>query len=340
VNSLPCVSVLMPVRDAAPWLDEAVASVLDQGFEDFELIAVDDQSSDGSGAKLEAWSRQDRRVRVLRTSVKTGQGIVAALELARGAACGSILLRMDADDLAPPDRFGAQVELLRNAPEVVACGTPVERIPADAVTDRGHAYQEWLNSLTTPAAIHRDLLVECPIAHPTLAVRASAMESVAGYREGPFPEDYDLLLRLVENGGTLGHAPTSPLKWRDHPACLHRTDPRYSLDAFRRLKVKHLLAGPLAGRNPVVMWGAGPTGKAFARLLMQAGRPVATFVDLDPRKIGQTIHGASVVEPHGLGPPGGRLALGAVAGVGPRAEVRKALNALKWAELRDFWVIA
>jgi glycosyltransferase involved in cell wall biosynthesis len=337
--SSPQASVLLPFKDAHPWLDDAIASIRGQTFEDFDVIAVDDGSSDGSRARVERWSAEDPRVRVFETA-KGDRGIVSALELGRAQARSEFLLRMDADDIAPPGRFGAQVQLLRTRPEIVACGTPVRRFPADTLTGGGRAYEAWLNGLTTPDLLHRARFVECPIAHPTLAIRRDALSAAGGYRSGAFPEDYDLILRLVAAGGALGHAQCAPLLWRARPDSLQRTDPRYSLDAFRALKVKHLLSGPLRDDRPIVIIGSGPTGKAFAKLLIGAGRPIEAFVDLDPRKIGQTMYGAPVIAHGALGPPVGRVALSAVSGGPARSAVKRALEALNWAELTDFWAVA
>ena len=149
---------------------------------------------------------------------------------------------------------------------------------------------------------------------------------MGGYRDGPFPEDYDLVLRLLGAGARFAQAKCAPLQWRDRPGRLQRSDSRYSIEAFRRTKTRYLLQGPLAEARPVVMWGAGPTGKAFSRLFAEAGHALAAFIDVDPRKVGQEIHGAPVLDPAELGEPRGRIALGAVAGEGPRSEVRHALE--------------
>lgn len=335
----PKASVLLPFKNALAWLDEAIASIQAQTFQDFEVIAVDDGSIDGSHLRVERWCSEDRRVRMFETDPGS-RGIVSALELGRAQVKSDFILRMDADDIAPPGRFDAQMAFLKTHTEIVACGTPVRRFPTDTLTPGGRAYEEWLNGLTTPDLLHRARFVECPIAHPTLAVRTAALNAAGGYRAGAFPEDYDLILRLVAEGGVLGHTPCSPLQWRSRPDSLQRTDPRYSLDAFRSLKVKHLLSGPLRDGRPIVIIGSGPTGKAFAKLLIGAGRPIEAFVDLDPRKIGQTMYGAPVIAHDSLGSPAGRVALSAVSGGTARSAVGRALEGLNWVELTDFWAVA
>lgn len=336
------VSVLMPVRDAEPWLDEAVRSLADQTFTEFEVIAVDDGSADGSPAVLTEWAARDPRIRVVAAGVSGGPGdLVRALELGRAQARGRLIARMDADDVAPPERIQAQVELLDQYPDVVLCGTPVRTEPEAGQTEGARQYESWLNALRTPEDIERDLLVECPVAHPTFCVRAEALDHVGGYRSVDGPEDYDLLLRLARAGGRFAQADCSAHRWRDHPDRLQRTDARYRLEAFQNLKVEHLIKTDLADpARPVIVWGSGPTGKAFARKLAGVDRPPAAFVDLDPRKIGQRIHGAPVLAPEDVGPPAGRFALAAVAGPVPRAQIRADLTSRGWAEIRDFRVVA
>jgi len=333
--------VLLPVRNAQEWLDECLRSLAAQTFADFEVLAVDDGSTDGSRQVLDRWAAQDARIRVLSPAPAGEAGdLVRALEHGRADARGELLARMDADDVASVDRFAAQVALLDAQPSIVLCGTAVRAAPRGSMTDGSRRYERWLNGLTTPAAIDADLFVECPIAHPTFLLRARALADLGGYRAGPFPEDYDLILRLWRTGGRFGQAECGPLVWRDHPARLQRQDPRYALDAFQSLKVDHLLATHLQNGRSTVIWGAGPTGKAFARLLADRGHPTEAFVDLDPRKIGQTIHGAQVLAPEQVGEPGGRFCLGAVAQPGARTQIRGALTAENWVETVDFRVVA
>jgi GT2 family glycosyltransferase len=344
----------MPCRDAEPWLDAAIKSLVAQTEPRFEALVLDDGSSDGTLARLGAWAERDARVRLLDPE---GEGIVAALTRLARDARAPVLARMDADDVAHPARLSKQLAWLRDRPELAACGTWIRYVPRPEPGSGYARYERWLNASSDPVEIRRELLVECPIAHPTLAVRRTALEAVGGYRETGGPEDYDLVLRLDRAGYDLGNVPEVLLDWRLHGARLSERSARYSADAFRRLKIEHLRAGALPAGRPLVIWGAGKVGKAFARAWLadgigqtagKTGRsagpiPVAAFVDLDPRKIGQRIHGAPVVAPGDLfGAVGGRrpFVLAAVGSPGARADIRDALQALGMVEIEDFRAVA
>ena len=332
---MPSASVLLPCRDAAATLPEAIASLDAQTFGDFEVVAVDDGSRDETGALLDEWARRNPRVRTLHTP---RQGIVAALETARGAATGRTLARMDADDVARPERLERQVALLEEQPELAACGTLIRYFPRRLVRDGARRYERWINGLVTPEDIERELFVECPIPHPTLMIRAGALAEVGGYRAIDWPEDYDLVLRLWSAGAKVAKVNAVLLDWREAPERLSRVDPRYGEDAFRRCKV-HYLGRRIAGRD-VVVWGAGPVGKAFARALQDAGHAVTAFVDLDPRKIGQEIHGAPVIAPRAINDHRGAFTVAAVGSDGAREEIRTALREAGWREPEEWSAVA
>lgn len=334
---MPRVTVVLPCRDAAARLPEAIASLEAQTFRDFEVIAVDDGSEDETFALLYAWARRDGRVRVLRSPVR---GVVGALAAGVAAAHGELVARMDADDVADPTRLERQVALLDARPGIAACGTGVRYFPEDLVRDGARRYERWLNALVEPEQIERDLFVECPIAHPTLVVRRSALLGVGGYRDLGWPEDYDLVLRLWAAGYRMANVPDVLLHWREGADRASRTDPRYSPDAFRRCKVGFLRRTLLPGRAGAVVWGAGPVGKAFARELLAQHVPLLAFVDLDPRKIGQTIHGAPVVAPSGLDRFPGAFTLAAVGQPGARDDIRGELDRMGYVELRDYCAVA
>ena len=247
---------------------------------------------------------------------------------------------MDADDIALPARLARQREVAERDPTLVLCGCSIRYIPRSGLGGGALRYERWLNGLVEPADLVRDLFVECPLAHPTFFMRAEAVANVGGYRDHGWPEDYDLLLRLWRAGGRLGTVPEVLLEWRDRPNRLSRTHRSYDADAFRRCKAHHLTRSLLKGRDGVVVWGAGPVGKAFSRRLTDEGVRVRAFVDLNPRKLGQQIHGAPVIPPLQVTAYRGAFCVAAVGQFGARARIRALLIQLGWKEGKNFVAVA
>lgn len=336
-TTAPPVSVLLPVRDGEGMVEAAIRSLLSQSFPDFELLVVDDGSEDRTWEVIRELAMEDARIRPIRQGPL---GIVPALEQARRTARGRYLARMDADDIALAERLKAQVDLMQRDSRIVLAGTQVAYFPREAVRVGALRYEGWINGLTDHASMVRDIFVECPIAHPTFLMRADAVGMVGGYRDRGWPEDYDLLLRLWEAGGRFGKVPTVLLKWRESPGRISRNHGVYTQEAFRRCKVHHLLRTHLSGGRGVVVWGAGPVGKAFARELQLQGGTLTAFVDLDPRKIGQDIHGVPVIPPDRANEFRSAFSVAAVGKGRARGEIRRTLTGLGWGELDDFVAVA
>lgn len=286
---------------------------------------------------MRAWALRDDRVHVL---AQDAQGIVPALQRAIDASSGEILVRMDADDVAYSTRIAKQVQLLDEFPDVGACGTLVRYFPRGSVAGGAQRYESWINGLVEHDDIARDIFVECPIAHPTMAVRRSVLEQVGGYQDNGWPEDYDLVFRLWTHGIAFAKVPEVLLRWRERVDRTSRTDPRYDEAAFRRIKVHYLKNTLLNGHKGVLVWGAGPVGKAFAQELKAQEVPVRAFVDLDPRKVGQVIHDAPVVAPDDVTEYRDAFAVAAVGLPNARDEIRAMLNEHGWTEGRDYVAVA
>jgi hypothetical protein len=210
------------------------------------------------------------------------------------------------------------------------------------VGEGSRIYEEWLNALTTPEAVARERFVESPVAHPSAVLRRELLERLGGYREAGWPEDYDLWLRLLESGVRIAKVESLLHFWREHGDRLTRRDPRYGVDGFLRCKAHYLLRGPFAGGAPVVVWGAGQTGRRLARYLLSGGAHIAAFVDIDPAKVGRSRHGRPVVAADGLPQLLDRdtVVLAAVASRGARALIRSRLNGLGLVEGEGYWCVA
>lgn len=340
----PRLSVLLPCRDTQATLPEAIGSLRAQTFGDFEVIAIDDGSTDGTGAALAAWAEGDPRVSVIDSPAGARQGIVPALDRAATVARAPLLARMDADDIAHPRRFEAQITHLDAHPGLAGCGTHVELFSRGGIRSGYRRYEGWINAIETPVDVSRAALIECPIAHPTLVLKASVFRALGGYRDMGWAEDHDLILRVLAAGAALANVPGEPLlRWRIRENRLSLTSPAYTADAFRRCRVHFLREVFLPPVREVVIWGAGRVGKPLARELIRQGNPVAAFVDLDARKIGQEIHDAPVLSfeefaararttPRDRRP----YVLAAVGTPGARHAIRRALAGYDFEEIRDF----
>jgi glycosyltransferase involved in cell wall biosynthesis len=314
---IPRVSVLLPIRDAVETLEETLLSLRTQTLREHEVVAVDDGSTDGSLHLLRAFAREDSRIRVVASEAR---GLVSALNTGLRAIRAPLVARMDADDVARPERLERQALRLDQdaAVDVLGC-----RVAVDGTTNAGmRAYVEWSNALLDHDAIVDDLLVESPLVHPSVMMRRRVLETLGGWRELDGPEDYDLWLRAHAGGFRFGKLAETLLLWRDRPTRLTRVDPRYAADRFLALKVLNLERLRLGDGRPLVIWGAGKIGKRWARELLARAHQVAAFVEVDPAKIGQRIHGAPVVGVDAGAELRAALHLAAVGQAGARARIR------------------
>lgn len=333
----PKVTVLMPVFRAVATIDEALDSVVGQTLPDWELLAVDDGSDDGTVQRLACRAAADPRIRLLQ---RPHRGIVAALNDGLDQASSGLIARMDADDRMTSDRLHWQLEAARQHPDWAVIGSRVAMVPESSLTDGMRHYRDWLNGVLTPPQIARDIWVESPLAHPSVLFRRDVVRSLGGYREGPFPEDYDLWLRIRTAGHPIGKVDRELLAWRERPDRLSRTDARYAPQAFRALKALHLANSVLSGCDQVQLWGAGPDARAWRKALAVQGIRVARYFDVDPRKIGRTLaDGAPIVDwretPRWRGVP----LLCAVGQKGARERMRGMLARMGWVDGQDYWCV-
>ena len=331
MSARPRVSILLPARDAEATLGAALHGVTRQRFDAFECIVVDDGSADRTRAVAEGAAARDPRLRVVGGE---GRGLVPALERGLAECRGEFVARMDADDWMHRDRLGLQVARLVAEPGLAAVGTHVRLFPRP-LTDGMRQYENWLNSLRSADDVAANAFIECPVAHPTMMIRRSVIDRFR-YREAGWPEDYDLVLRLLAAGERIGIVDRRLHGWRDAPGRLSRTDPVYRHDRFTACKARFLADGFLAGSERYVLCGYGDTGRALRGALAAHGRTPACIVDVHPGRIGNAIHGAPVVSPEALAQPTDLPIIGSVAGEGPRTALRRTLAGMGYREGEDF----
>lgn len=265
---MPALSVLLPVRNAAPWLEASLATLARQTFRDFEVIAVNDGSTDGSGELLERAARREPRLRVSHTPPR---GLPAALNTGLERARGRLIARQDADDLSHRRRFEIQIARLAARPEAGVIGSRVRLFPAAAVRSGMRRWVRWHNGLMTHEAMAREALIDSPLAHGTAVLRRTTLEAAGGWRDRGWAEDADLWLRLLENGVHFMKAPETLYGWRQHRGSATHVDPRYRPEAWLSLRLEALRRGPLRGARRVTLIGVGRSLERWRTTLAGAG---------------------------------------------------------------------
>jgi glycosyltransferase involved in cell wall biosynthesis len=335
------VAVIMPCLNVESTIDEAVESVLEGSFRDFELIAVDDGSTDGTVGRLAAWQGRDRRVKLIR---RPRRGIIPALNAGLGASQAPLVARMDGDDISLPDRLSKQVEWMEAQSDLDVVGSLVRGFPESHVRRGFEIYIEWLNSLVNHQDIVREIFVESPLAHPSVVMRRTSVDRVGGYQDHGWPEDYDLWLRLYQAGARFAKVPEVLLLWREHADRATRTDSRYSVENFLRAKAHYLAKGPLADRDGVIVWGAGQMGKRLSKHLLREDVSLVAFVDVDPTKIGRRRRNRPIIPVDALNDWWVKFerptVLAAVGSRGARKLIRRQLLDRGLVEGQDWWAVA
>lgn len=207
------VSVVMSVFNGEAFLAEALESVLDQTFLDFEFLVVDDGSRDGTAEILRTFADRDRRIRILD---QDNRGLAVSLSRGVSEACGRYVARMDADDICLPDRFARQVAFLDRHPAVGVVGGAVQQIDSDGKP------QDVIIMPTESDVIRGQLARRSPIAHPTAMIRRDLLAEVGAYRSAfRYAQDYDLWLRIGERA-EIANLPDIVLRYRVHDGNVSR----------------------------------------------------------------------------------------------------------------------
>ena len=310
----PLVSVVIPVRDGGAYLESAVQSMLGQTHAELELILVDDHSSD---AAIEMLDRSDPRLYI---QVNKGHGVVDAFNTGLSLCKGDYIARMDSDDISLPHRIASQLDYLIQNPNVDIAGCCVEIFSEAGIQGGFKRYETWLNSVRTPAEIHRQIFIESPMPNPGSMFRRRALECLHGYREMPWAEDYDLYLRADAAGMQMGKPEQVLLRWREHDARITHSDETYSRENFQRAKANFLVHQRLGNRS-VIIWGAGPTGRLTHDLIVDEGGVVEGFIEVHPRRIGGKKRDLPVWPVEKASEPGLSMVLVAVGAAGAREEI-------------------
>lgn len=329
------ISVVLPFFNARTTLHRSITSITEQTLDDWELILVDNNSTDDGTVLAQEFTRSDKRIRLFH---EPSAGVANAFNTGLRQAKGAYVARMDADDVAYPTRLETQLRFLRNQPEIGAVSGQVCYQAADTQAGMQH-YVDWVNSIVQTEQIALNRFVELPLINPTLMLRKENLERYGSYRIGDFPEDYELILRWLAQGVKMAKVEDIVLDWHDSAQRLTRTDPRYSTEAFYRIKTQYL-AQWLSQKNPfhpkVVVWGAGRKSRQRARLLENQGIEIEAYIDVVQNKTQER----PCIYFEDIRAPGQYFVVSYVANRGQREKIREFLLSRGYRDGIDFLLAA
>jgi len=276
----------MTLRDAEKHLRKCMDSILGQTYAFWELLVVDDHSTDGTAAILSKYASVEPRVKNIEVK---GKGIIHGLRSGYAQSEGEYITRMDGDDMMTPDKIGTLVDLLEEAGQGHVAVGGVKYFSEGQLGDGYKQYATWLNGLTSTSSNYNEIYKECVIPSPCWMMHRQDFETCGGFDVNRYPEDYDLVFRMRKHGMKVIGTECVIHHWRDHEGRTSRHDPNYRDNTFLDIKLLHFLEDDRSHHRPLVLWGAGKKGKALANRLNEKQEKYY-WITGNEKKIGKTIY--------------------------------------------------
>lgn len=246
-SQAPLLSILMPVRNASPWLDECLNSIYDQDFSNWELLIVDDNSTDNSLEILERHAWKSERIRIFQTS---SFGIISALRKALQESRGTYIHRMDADDIMPPMKLSSLMTIALKSDRVIATGK-VRYFNDTRVSGGYRKYEQWLNERCDENDHWKWLYRECVVASANWITHRKNIQ----WDDLRYPEDYHAVFNWYQLDLKIESVDRITHLWREHSLRTSRNSFHYNQESFFNLKIDHFLSLHHEEKRPVVLLG-------------------------------------------------------------------------------------
>lgn len=330
------VTVILPFFNADKTLRAAVNSILNQSINNFELLLVNNNSTDSSSIIAKELAEKDSRIILLN---ETKQGVANAMNCGLRNARGDFIARMDADDISLPRRLEKQRQFLIDNRKIGFVGCDVKYVAHSKNTGGFERFVAWVNSFHSPEAISTNRFVEIPVVNPTIFFRKEIYQQLGGNSDGDFPEDYEMQLRFLDAGIKMAKLPEMLFEWHDSATRLTRTDTRYSTEAFFRIKAKYFncWAKKQNRFHPAIwVWGAGRKTRQRASLLEKEGVKINGYIDVVKNKTTRV----NTIYYDDIPAPGKIFIVSLVTNYGAREQIKAYLLGRKYIEGVDFILMA
>lgn len=281
------VSILIPFKNTEAFISDCLKSVLTQSYNNWELIIVDDASTDNSYKIVEKFAENDNRIKLLKNA---GNGIIDALKLGLKHSKGEFITRMDSDDLMRPNKLEILAKnLIKTGKGHIAIGL-VNYFSEVGINSGYKSYEVWLNELTKTGYNYSEIYKECVIPSPCWMIHKEDLIACDAFNPDRYPEDYDLAFRFYKNNYKCIPCKYILHDWRDYNTRTSRTHVHYAENHFIPLKLDYFLELDYNSAKTLVIWGAGNKGKTIAKLLIEKNITFEWICD-NPKKIGRDIYG-------------------------------------------------
>tara|TARA_R110002074_G_scaffold61561_2_gene148733 strand:+ start:4096 stop:5103 length:1008 start_codon:yes stop_codon:yes gene_type:complete len=287
----PLVSILIPFKNVEEFLEECLESIRSQTYQNWEVLAINDQSDDNSLAIAERFSKSDNRFKIF---TNTESGIITALRKAYEHSKGEFITRMDADDHMSQDRIHTMLTSLKEKGKGFLAIGQVKYFAENGVNDGYVRYEKWLNQLTAGGTNFKEIYKECVIPSPCWMVLKTDLDLCGAFSPNRYPEDYDLAFRFYEKGLTCIPCNKILHHWRDYDTRTSRTSEHYAQNYFLEIKLHYFLKLEYNPNKTLVLWGAGKKGKTIAKSLIENTLQFKWVCD-NPKKIGKDIYGVKLI---------------------------------------------
>lgn len=321
-ENMPKVSIIMPFKDEELYLKACLDSIIGQEYTFWELIAVDDHSSDRSFQILKQYQESDPRIKLFQNS---DSGLISALNTGYAHAEGAYVTRMDADDIMTTARVSSMVhQLQEHGIGHIAVGL-VNYFSDTQLMDGYKNYEKWLNGLTLLGENFKEIYKECVVPSPCWMVHREDFDIVGGFDSEIYPEDYDLCFRFYAQKLKIIPCDQIFLLWRDYPTRSSRTSKLYEDNQFINLKVHYFVAIDYDPNRILYVWGAGTRGKKIAKEFKNKGLDIK-WVCNNEKKIGKNIYGFTIQSDESISYNVNPQLIIAVANIDEQSEIKSTLN--------------
>jgi glycosyltransferase involved in cell wall biosynthesis len=283
----PLVSIIMAVKDTAVYLHDCIDSIIAQTYQNWELIAVNDHSTDDTPQILQDYANKDNRIKFLNSDKPR---LIPTLQVGYAQAKGVLINRMDSDDKMPHYKLQVLVDewLKHGKGTVIAGGT--EHFVDEGVVGAGFIkYEKWLNTVARTSTHYQQIYTECVIPSHCWIIHKDDFDLVGAFDPIIYPEDYDLCFRFYREKFKVIGIDKILHHWRDRENRISRTWEEYKDNRYFDMKLRFFYEIDRDDSRPLVLWGAGRNGKDMAKLL-QSYNDTFHWVCDNEKKIGKDIY--------------------------------------------------